>query len=157
MQLYLLRHGITEAQSPGLRDSARLLADAGILALRRVLKAAKDKSVNPDIILSSPYARALNTARIALEELGVPENPITCHSLRPESSPEALWAEVVEAPGESILVVSHEPLLSAAASWLLGETRITVSFSPGTLARIDFERRSARPRGVLKWTLAAPP
>jgi phosphohistidine phosphatase len=118
-----------------------------------MLRAAKEKSVAPGVILASPYARALETATIAAKELGCSEDLIECSALRPESSPVELWAELRETAGEQVLAVGHEPLLSAAASWMLGESRLVVSFAPGTLVRIDFERLGPRPRGVLRWRL----
>jgi phosphohistidine phosphatase SixA len=50
----------------------------------------------------------------------------------------------------SILVVAHEPLLSATASWMLGSSRVIIEFSPGMMVRIDVADLGPEPRGLLR-------
>ncbi|MBV8904023.1 MAG: histidine phosphatase family protein, partial [Acidobacteriia bacterium] len=70
MELYLLRHGIAENGRPGLKDADRALTAEGKDKLKRVLVRARGAGVEPGVILSSPYRRALETAQIAAESLG---------------------------------------------------------------------------------------
>ena len=64
MQIYLLRHVIAEDAKPGHPDSERPLTAEGRDKLRRVLKRARTADLDPSLILSSPYRRALETAEI---------------------------------------------------------------------------------------------
>jgi len=53
----------------------------------------------------------------------------------------------------SVLAVTHEPLVSALASWMLGSARTEIEFKPGAMVRIDIETVTAKPRGVRRWTI----
>ena len=148
MQLYLLRHGIAEQKSASGRDADRRLTPAGASALRDTLKRV---DASPEAIVSSPYVRAIETARIASELLGYTGVVLTSSALCPEAAPVELWGEVrTLGPVSSILLVSHEPLLSAAASWMLGETGVVVRFDPGTIICLDVASAGPRPRGVMQ-------
>jgi phosphohistidine phosphatase len=151
LETYLLRHGIADAQSPTGRDSDRRLTLRGVGNLRRVVKAAHLAGLQPSLILSSPYVRAVESAQVAARLLKY-EGPIPqSSSLTPDSSPAAVWTELRAHENErSILVVAHEPLLSATASWMLGSSRVVFEFSPGMMVRIDFAGLGPEPRGILR-------
>ena len=100
--------------------------------------------------------RAVETARIAAQELGyrgaIPETD----ALLPSSTPQAVWRELRGHAGETaILVAGHEPLLSELASYLVGASRVVVEMKKGALARIDLEVTAGAPQGVLRWLLTA--
>lgn len=156
MELYLLRHGIAEDRAATGRDADRQLTDEGRDKLRRVLERAHAAGMQPSLILSSPYRRALETAEIAAHELGYEGKLVRIPALAPDSSPESVWDAVREHRGEAaILLAGHEPLFSATVAYLLGSTRAMVHFRKGTLARIDVESFGAAPAGVLQWMLTA--
>jgi len=156
VQLYLLRHGIAEPKSSTGRDVDRRLTAQGIASLGKILDRASAAAWKPDLIVSSPYKRAIETAGIAAERLSYLGDLLQSPALSPDVAPVDLWNEVrALAPAAAVLLVSHEPLLSAATSWLLGETHVVVSFAPATLVRIDFEELGPRPHGVLQWKLDA--
>ncbi len=152
MELYLLRHAAAEVRSSSGRDSDRALTEDGIEKLRGALLRAKETGVAPRWIVASPYLRAQQTARIAAQILGYDEPILPSTRLTPDAPPVDLWAEVRDlAPDSPLLFVGHEPLFSAAASWMTGESRVTIGFGPGTLVRIDFEAVDPEPRGKLLW------
>ena len=62
MRIYVLRHGIAEDAPPGGSDSDRALTLEGRRKLRGVLEHARRAGVVPDIILTSPLKRAVETA-----------------------------------------------------------------------------------------------
>jgi len=146
--VYFLRHGIAEPQGAS-GDSARKLTSEGRAGLERLAKATK---FWPDLILSSPYLRALETANLLNEKLGWGAPMVKAAALKPSSSPEALWDEIRVHPVASILVVSHEPLLSSTIAWVLGSTREVVDFQPGTLAALAIPP-SNPPLGQLLWMI----
>ena len=154
MEIYLLRHGIAEDNAPSGKDADRRLTDEGRTKLRRVLERAHMAGVNPSLILTSPYRRALETAEIAARELGYEGKIIRTPALTPESSPQQLWDAIRERRGEAaVLAAGHEPLFSATVAHLLGSTRAMVHFRKGALARIDVESSGPVPAGVLQWML----
>jgi phosphohistidine phosphatase len=154
MQIYLLRHGIAENARPGQPDSERALTDEGREKLRRVLKRAQAAQAAPDAILSSPYKRALETAAVAAEALGYKNEIERTRALVPEASPYDAWEEIRGRRADaSILLASHEPLMSSLAAFLLGCPALQVDMKKAALLRIDCDRMGTQPRGVLKWML----
>lgn len=151
MQIYLLRHGIAEDTRPGGSDSERALTPEGKDKLRRILK---HMDPHPGLILSSPYRRAEETAEIAAEVLGYKGKIVKTPALVPEASPYGVWEEIRQRPDEpSVLLASHEPLMSSTVALLLGCPSMMVDMKKAALVRIDIDRFSRDPRGVLKWML----
>ena len=124
--------------------------------MQTALEKAREDGVAPRWIVASPYLRAQQTARIAARVFGYEEPVLMSTRLVPEAAPVEVWAEVRDMePDSPLLFVAHEPLLSATASWLIGETRVMINFRPGTLVRIDFDAIGATPQGQHRWTLHA--
>lgn len=153
-----MRHTVADSKSFSGRDIDRQLTADGARILRDVLDRARVKGLAPHGITSSPYARAAQSAAIAAEVLGFREPIFTSGRIVPDSHPSELWQEVRERAVSPLLLVSHEPLLSAAVSWLTGETRVIIEFKPATIVRIDFDgvgydELAATPRGRLIWKI----
>jgi phosphohistidine phosphatase len=154
MELYLLRHGIAEDANPGTPDAVRALTAEGREKLAAVLKRARQGEVRPSLITSSPYLRALQTAKIAARELDYTGEVEVTNSLLPNATPEGVWADLRDHTDRpSILVASHEPLLSGLVAWLLNAPSLRVDMKKAALVRIDIEGVRAVPHGVLRWML----
>ena len=154
MQIYLLRHGIAEDARPGQSDAVRALTAEGKEKLRRVLRRAADAGVRPGLILSSPLRRAVETAAVAAEALDYRGKVVESRALLPEASPFDLWEEIRRHGEEpSVLLASHEPLMSSATALLLGSPALEVDMKKAALVRIDCERLAHEPKGALKWML----
>ena len=154
MEIYLLRHGIAEDHASSGRDADRRLTEEGRQKLRKVLERAHAAGVNPAVILSSPYKRAVETAEIAAHELGYEGKILRVEALTPDSSPTRIWNEIREHRGEaSVLLAGHEPVFSATVAFMLGSAREMMDFKKGGLVRIDVEGFGAEARGVLQWML----
>ncbi len=152
MQIYLLRHGIAEDGHPGMPDRDRELTPEGRKRLREVLRAVKGADVSPDILLASPYKRAMQTASVAAEALGYAGTVVTSNALVPDSSADAVWGEIrVYRGARQILLASHEPLMSATFAYLLGCPHLLVDFKKAAIARVDVDRFGPAPQGVLRW------
>jgi len=128
--LALLRHGLASGQGS---DAA--LAPEGVRQLERLAAALRAGTWRPDVVLSSPYTRALESARTLARGLGVATAPMLLHELLPESEPlDALQAIDAAAPNvDSILVVTHLPLVGRLTFEL---THQEVPFSPGTFVEL---------------------
>jgi phosphohistidine phosphatase len=154
MQIYILRHGIAEDAAPGQSDSDRALTDEGRDKLRRVLKRARSAELDPSVILSSPYRRALETAAVAADVLGYKGQIVRIKALTPEASPFDTWEEIRDRKGErSILLASHQPLMSSLVAFLLDSPSLMVDMKKAALVRIDCDSIGSKPRGILKWML----
>jgi phosphohistidine phosphatase len=154
MELYLLRHGIADAGKPGGTDAARELTDEGRERTAAVLELARRSGAQPSLILSSPYVRARQTAKIAARELGYEGEIVTLDTLAPHGAPEDVWTDLRNHPHEdAILLAGHEPLLSALIAYLLNAPSLRVEMKKAALVRIDVEGMHAVPHGVLRWML----
>ena len=154
MQIYLLRHGIAEDAQPGHADSERALTSEGRVKLWRVLKRARAAGVAADVILSSPSRRAIETADVAVEAFGYPGKVVRTPKLLPEASPYDAWEEIRSRHDQrSVLLSSHEPLMSSLTAFLLGSPALEVDMKKAALVRVDCDRLGPQPKGVLKWML----
>lgn len=120
-QLWLLRHG--DAEPHGTRpDSERQLTERGQRQARIAGIAFERMSVAFGAILSSPKARARETAELALAERDESQrelleiHPPLASGFRADEALDAL-AGVVDGP---LLLVGHEPDLSGIAGELTG-------------------------------------
>ncbi len=152
MEIYLFRHGIAEDGRAGEPDSDRSLTAEGKKKLRGVLHAAAEAGVQPSLILTSPYRRALQTAQLAAELLKYQGDLLRTRSLEPSSRPDAVWEEIrVHKDEPQILLVGHEPLFSALTAYLLGCSGFQIDFKKGGLACVEVDKFAGAPKGVLKW------
>ena len=124
MDLYLLRHAIAvERDAPGIRnDFERPLTPDGEQKLRRITKALRNLQLSFDLILSSPYLRARETAEMVAAALSLRKKLELRDSLGVDGNARELIVELkalAPAP-ESLLLVGHEPYLSTLISLLAG-------------------------------------
>jgi phosphohistidine phosphatase len=154
MELYLLRHGIAETHAPS--DAERDLTDEGRRKVHDVMNLAGRAGVAPSSILSSPYRRALGTAKIAADVLGYKGDVVRTLALAPDGDVRAAWEEIRVHKGEpSLLLVGHEPLFSSLGAYLLGVPELQIDFKKGGLLAIEMPAFGAQPHGILKWMLTA--
>ena len=156
MELYLFRHGIAEDAKPGRPDANRALTDEGKKKVADVVKAARRAGVEPSLIVSSPYVRAVETARIATEVFEYKRDVVRTEALVPSGAPEKVWAELRDYREEAaVLLAGHEPLLSHLVSFLLASPALRVEMKKAALVRIDVESFGAMPHGTLRWMITA--
>jgi phosphohistidine phosphatase len=119
-----------------------------------VLKRARTADLDPSLILSSPYRRAVETAAVAAEVLAYKGEIVRTSALVPEASPYDVWEEIRNRKNErAVLLSSHEPLMSSLAAFLLDSPPLRVEMKKAALVRIDCDRFGPKPAGVLKWML----
>jgi len=153
MEIYILRHGIAEEAGAGDSDEGRALTEAGREKLGRVLDRARAAGVAPSVILTSPYRRAVETARIAGQTLGC-RRIVETEVLVPEGTPEEVWEAIFDYRRESaLLLAGHQPLLGMTVAFLLGTSALQVDLKKAALVCIDQDTFSGAPHGILKWML----
>ena len=154
MQLYLQRHGIAEDGRPGQPDSARALTSEGKKKLRGIFKLAREAAVEPSLIVTSPYRRAIETAELAAEALEYKGELVHSDALIPASRPEMAWDEVrTHKDQQQVMLIGHDPLFTQLTGYLLDCPTLQVDVKKGAIIRIGVDRFAARPRGILKWML----
>ncbi len=156
MLLYLLRHGAAEAAAKSGRDADRVLTDEGREKVRRVVRRAREGGMWPALILSSPFARAVQTAEAAAKALGYEDDIVTSNALIPEATPEEAWDEIrTHKDQPEVLVASHQPLCGALAAFLLNAPTLEIDFRKSALLCVSVDGAAARPNGTLQWMLTA--
>lgn len=149
-----MRHGIAEEPRHGLRDPDRALTSEGKKKLREVLDAARRAGVKPEVILSSPFRRARETADIAAQVLSTGDSIVLSDHFTPMAEPAKGWEEIrLFHDAASVLVTTHEPFTGLMVAFLLGMPHIPIDVKKGSIIRIDADGFGMRPRGVLKWIL----
>jgi phosphohistidine phosphatase len=124
--IWLLRHG--EAEAEAADDASRPLTSKGERQARAAGAALAALEAGIEACLTSPKVRALDTARLACEPLGL--SPEVTEALAGgDFDPEALAAG-----RGTVLLVGHEPDLSRAVQLATGAH---VQFKKGGLAAID--------------------
>lgn len=154
--LCLFRHGIAEDPSPSLSDSDRALTEEGARKTALAAAGLRALGLSPDVILSSPLRRALETAEIVARTLGA-KGAVRLEERLAGGDPEEILRGLrAHRDARSLLLVGHEPSLGMLASTLL-------TGSPGLL-RLQFKKAGAaaiavgalppRAPGELLWFLA---
>ncbi|MEW6702282.1 MAG: histidine phosphatase family protein [Bacteroidota bacterium] len=123
--LYLIRHAKSSWDDANQTDFERPLNKRGEHDAPIMSKALKEKNVLPDLIISSPAARALATAEIFAEELHYPIKKITTDERIYESTMRELTGVVKEINDEkkTVLLFGHNPVLTNFTN-LLGDKYI---------------------------------
>ena len=127
LELALVRHAKAVRAEPGEPDFPRDLSQKG----RRVASAmgeflAERGDFQPQVIVTSPAARALATAQLIAEPLGIAGDQLVQNKGVYEATPGDLAAIVHRFPAQwrVVALVGHNPGLSHFADWLLGESEI---------------------------------
>jgi phosphohistidine phosphatase len=136
-RLYFLRHGLAANRSEWSgNDSERPLTSKGQALMAREAQTIAQLDLQLDLILTSPLVRALQTARIVAEALGMQERLQADERLAPGFGVPALAEVLKERSGVSaLMLVGHEPDFSETIGALIGGGRVVCK--KGGLARVD--------------------
>lgn len=117
-----MRHGHAVPADRHLPDEYRYLSARGREAIREVGTRLRDKHVALDLILTSPYVRATQTAEILAQTLGYQGVVESLSALRP-GMPAPIVLEAVSGRAANVALVSHEPTVSGLVAHLIGTQR----------------------------------
>lgn len=152
MILYFLRHGLAGNRIDWKGDDAeRPLTKKGKESMDREAETIVQLDLRLDAIITSPLARALQTAEIVGERLMIGDKLLQDKRLSPGFDIEAL-AEMLEEykQANAIMLVGHEPDFSQTIGALTGG-RVIVK--KGGLARVDLQPDSDSLTGDLVWLI----
>jgi phosphohistidine phosphatase len=156
--LYLVRHGIAEDDSVTGRDEDRALTQEGTNKVQRAAAGFAWLEVEPDAIWASPLRRARQTAEI-LRVAIAPELELRIQpQLRPETDVDDMRQELKAVAGaRSVVLVGHEPSISALASALLtgSESGARLPFKPGSALALELNSIGSGHSASLRWFLTA--
>jgi phosphohistidine phosphatase len=158
MNLFLLRHAkAVEIGTDGIRhDKERPLAPDGLKKMRLIANGLRRLEPEFNLVLSSPYVRARQTAEIVVETLGLKPQIEFHPQLAVEGDLQELITDISRrhAAQDNILLVGHEPRMSQLMSYLLtGGIHLTVDFKKAALAKLCIERLRWGRCAILDWFL----
>jgi len=152
MKLYLVRHGIAE-DAVYEDDSLRPLTEKGRDKVKRIAQTLKKLGIEPDLIVSSPFVRASQTASIFAKVLKYKEEILYSDTLVPMGEPEKMIGEINEKYNvNDLMLVGHEPHLSTLAGFLLnGGPEFSMNLKKGGICCLSVEDLHDDRRAVLEW------
>jgi phosphohistidine phosphatase len=118
LDLILIRHGEAESAGPAQTDTQRRLTRAGKDAAARTGRALAGHGVVSPSIVTSPKARALETAQILARELSVGD-PTVIDALRGDHDIAHILTALAEVEARCVIAVGHMPDLGSLAARLL--------------------------------------
>lgn len=158
MHLLVIRHAIAmdreEYAKTGRPDADRPLTDTGRRRMRKNARGLQRISPHPDVIATSPWLRATDTAHVVAETLGV-ERVETVDAMLPDRHPREL-ADWLNEHGDvaTVAVVGHEPHLGEVVTWLVGGREgSNVEFKKGGACLLRIDDRAGAGSATLQWHL----
>ena len=140
MEIWLLRHAAAEDRSASGRDADRTLTEDGHKRAREVARGLAALEPGIELVLTSPFARARQTAEPAARALKLGSRLRETASLEPDSDPDDVIAEIRAEKVDSVLLVGHEPHLGALLGRLVGgRPGLAIPMKKAAVARLSWE------------------
>lgn len=152
MILYLVRHGIAvdrnDPKSPA--EAERPLTAKGVQKTRSAALGLKELGAKADVLITSPYVRAAQTAEIFAETLGyAPEKIRVSESLKPGANPADIVKEISQLKVKELACFGHAPQVDLLIAHLAGAHGAFTELKKAGVACL--EHGSAHGKWVLRW------
>ena len=151
MDIWLLRHAVAEEVSSTGKDADRALTADGLRRAERVARGLAALEPSIDLVMTSPYRRARQTAEPVARALGCAKNLREARALEPGRDPREILEEVRAEDAAGVLLVGHEPHLGVLLGILVAEGRAALPLKKAAVAWVALEEGS----GTLKALLPA--
>ena len=158
IDVYLVRHAIAE-QRDFLRwpdDAERPLSPAGTARFRAAAQGLRVLVPELDVVLTSPYARSVQTAELLAEETGWPAAQPAPQLAGNRTAADALDLLRSLNAVRSVALVGHEPCLSSLTSLLAAgdEGPLRTEVKKGGVVFLACPGAPAPGTGVLRWSVS---
>lgn len=154
LALFLVRHAFAAHADPARwpDDAERPLTEEGAARFREAARGLRRIVPTVDLMLSSGFARAWQSAELLHDAAGWPA-PEECPELEVGRPPSAALAVLRRHTVRSVAVVGHDPQLSMLASLLCtgSEEALQIELKKGAVAAFSFGGPVAPGRGSLRW------
>jgi phosphohistidine phosphatase len=145
MKIFFMRHGIAEPAHGSIKDYDRKLTEEGTAQVHQIAQAMQRLNIKPELVLTSPLARAAQTAAIVAPALGAQLE--VANELQPGCILDDLQRLLRRYNHETVLLVGHEPDFSALAARLINADERGILLKKGGFIRIDVDGRPHAGRG----------
>jgi phosphohistidine phosphatase len=159
MLLLLVRHAHAGDRDPSQwpDDTQRPLTDKGRKTHAKVARTLRNLELAPELLLTSPWLRAMQTAEIVREVMLLPEPPVPTTALADDPDLARIAAEVGPRGERSVVaLVGHSPWLEELAALLLtGSDRgLRNDFPKSGVLALDADRLA--PASATLWFFLRP-
>jgi phosphohistidine phosphatase len=156
MELYLIRHA--DAQPLGENDihedADRPLTPTGEAQCSRLAAALLRHGVQLEHLITSPLARARQTAEGLAAELGSSRPELhSCIHLAPGGKRRKLTRFLCSLSAQSVGIVGHRPDLNFYLAWLIGSKQARIDLVKAGVACVHFEGDPDKGEGELSWLI----
>jgi len=156
MQLYIVRHGIAiDREDPKCPPEAdRYLTEEGVERTKQVAVAVAALGIHADLMFSSPYVRAMQTAAIFASELEYSKQKVRqTDGLLPGAEPGAFLRELArEKDASTVFCFGHAPHVDGLLAAAVGASRHITSMKKAGVGLVELKRLSP-PNGQLVWLI----
>lgn len=142
MKLHLFRHGIAiDREDPACpSEHDRFLTPKGIAKTQAAARGLRALGVKPNMILTSPLLRAVQTAEIACEALGYPVKKLRqIEALKSDAKPADLFDMLSGLKAEEVICVGHAPNLDEVIAFAIGSHSAVTSLKKAGLGSLEIE------------------
>lgn len=152
MLLYLVRHGIaidrSDPKAPA--EAERPLTAKGVQKTRAAALGLNELGAKPEVFISSPYVRAVQTAEIFAEALGYSPNKIRMSdALKPAANPADIVKEIQRIRAKEITCFGHAPHMDLCIAHLSGARGVYTELKKAGV--VCFEHSAPHGRWTLRW------
>lgn len=157
MRIYLIRH--SNAVEPGEQeyedDSQRPLTEKGCKKMEEIASALSGLHVEPDLIVSSPYVRARQTAELLAHGLKHKREIELNEALIPMGTADTIIGEINEKyMVQDLILVGHEPSLSLLIGTLTaGNPAMAITLKKGAVCCLAADDLRLERKASLEWLL----
>jgi phosphohistidine phosphatase len=138
-QLLLIRHGKSDWDFPGLSDHDRTLNERGQRDAPKMAAALLQRGISPDSIVSSTAVRALTTARILGDAMGVSSGKLQTDPDLYLASPRTILRRIqqLDESADTVMIFGHNPGMHETVN-LLSDSTVVEDFPTLAVARFEF-------------------
>lgn len=157
MKIYLVRHSnAVDSGTPDYEeDSLRPLIEDGRDKMKKIASALKKLGLKPDLIVSSPYVRARQTAEILAKVLKYKQELTFNDVLVPMGNADNIIGEINEKYSvDDLVLVGHEPCFSNLISMLVtGKPDLAIDIKKGGVCCLSSDDLHIERKAVVEWLL----
>jgi phosphohistidine phosphatase len=156
MLLYLVRHGMavdrTDPKCPP--EAERPLTAKGVQKTRSAALGLSFLGAKPDVLITSPYVRAVQTAEIFAEALGFPPDKLrVSEALKSAENPAEIVKEVLKVRAKEVACFGHAPHLDSVVAYVAGARGPFTEIKKAGVACLEYT--ASRGRWDLRWLVTA--
>jgi len=157
-KLLVVRHAIAldrvDAAIYSVADGDRALTPDGIRKMKKAVQGLKLICPKLDVIVSSPWLRARQTAELIAE--AYPKAKVVDSELLLPGQPPEMLMKMLDnlSQGKEVAIVGHEPDLSQWAGWAMtGKQRSLFELKKGGACQLVFEDNMEAGKASQRWLL----